>query len=89
MPISIRKKTCRRLQLPTPKSGRVQRNNDKKNKGPYEANRDLSQQHRDNPGDGCTIAALAAQVACSAPELKAALEQGFEEIVSASGEDRR
>ena len=63
------------------------RNND--GKGPYAADRYLSQWHRDNPGDGCTMAALAQEVARSTPELKAAFEQGFEEILSASGADRK
>ena len=53
------------------------------------ADRYLSPRHRDNPGDGCTMAALAPEVARSTPELKAAFERGFEEILSASGGDRR
>jgi len=53
------------------------------------ADRYLSRRHRDNPGGGCTMAALAQEVARSTPELKAALEQGFEEIISASGGDRK
>ena len=69
--------------------GRVQLSNGKKSKGPYAADRYLSQWHRDNPGDGCTMAALAQEVARSTPELRAAFEQGFEEIVSASGGDRK
>ena len=47
------------------------------------ADRYLSPWHRDNPGDGCTMAALAQEVARSTPELKAAFERGFEEILSA------
>ena len=35
------------------------------------------------------MAALAQEVARSTPELKAALEQGFEEIISAGGGDRK
>ena len=50
------------------------------------ADRYLSPRHRDNPGDGCTMAALAPEVARSTPELKDAFEQGLEEILSASGE---
>jgi TetR/AcrR family transcriptional repressor of nem operon len=46
----------------------------------------LSPRHRDNPGDGCTMAALTPEVARSTPELKEAFEQGLEEILSASGE---
>ena len=49
------------------------------------ADRYLSPRHRDNPGDGCTMAALAQEVARSTPELKAAFERGFEEILSAIG----
>jgi len=53
------------------------------------ADRYLSLWHRDNPGDGCTMAALAQEVARSTPELKAAFEKGFEEILSAQGGDRK
>ncbi len=53
------------------------------------AERYLSQRHRDNPGDGCTMAALAPEVARSTPELKTAFERGFEEILSAGGGDRK
>jgi TetR/AcrR family transcriptional regulator, transcriptional repressor for nem operon len=53
------------------------------------ADRYLSLWHRDNPGDGCTMAALAGEVARSAPELKAAFERGFEEILSAAGDERK
>jgi len=53
------------------------------------ADRYLSPRHRDNPGDGCTMAALAQEVARSAPELKAAFERGFEEILSAGGGERK
>lgn len=35
------------------------------------------------------MAALAPEVARSTPELKAAFERGFEEILSASGGDRK
>ena len=49
----------------------------------------LSRWHRDNPGDGCTIAALAEEVARSRPELKAAFEQGLENMLSAEGGDRK
>lgn len=66
--------------------GRVQRSK-KETKGSY-ADRYLSPRHRDNPGDGCTMAALAPEVARSTPELKAAFEQGLEEILSANGGDR-
>ena len=52
------------------------------------ADRYLSLLHRDSPGDGCTMAALAQEVARSTPELKAAFEKGFEEILSAQGGDR-
>jgi TetR/AcrR family transcriptional repressor of nem operon len=68
--------------------GRLERSNMKKDKGSY-AHRYLSRQHRDNPGDGCTMAALGPEVARSTPELKAAFEQGLEEILSATGGDRK
>ena len=68
--------------------GRVQRSSSKKMKGSY-ADRYLSPRHRDNPGDGCTMAALAQEVGRSTPELKAAFEQGLEEIISAKGGDRQ
>jgi TetR/AcrR family transcriptional regulator, transcriptional repressor for nem operon len=68
--------------------GRVQRSNNKKSKESF-ADRYLSRWHRDNPGDGCTMAALAQEVARSTPELKTAFEQGLQEIVSASGGDRK
>jgi TetR/AcrR family transcriptional repressor of nem operon len=67
--------------------GRVQRSKSNQSKGSY-ADRYLSRWHRDNPGDGCTMAALAQEVARSTPEIKAALEQGLEEILSARGGDR-
>jgi TetR/AcrR family transcriptional regulator, transcriptional repressor for nem operon len=67
---------------------RVQRNKTKKDKGSY-ADRYLSRWHRDNPGDGCTMAALAQEVARSTPELKAAFERGLEEILSAGAGDRK
>jgi TetR/AcrR family transcriptional repressor of nem operon len=66
--------------------GRMQRN--KKNRGSY-ADRYLSRWHRDNPGDGCTMAALGQEVARSAPELKAAFERGLEEILSVEDGDRK
>ena len=52
------------------------------------ADRYLSPWHRDTPGDGCTMATLAQEVARSTPELKAAFEKGFEKILSAQGGDR-
>jgi TetR/AcrR family transcriptional repressor of nem operon len=66
--------------------GRLQRNK-KKTKGTFEE-RYLSPWHRDNPGDGCTMATLGPEVARSASELKAAFEQGLEDILSARGGDR-
>ena len=69
--------------------GRAQRSKSTEtSKGSF-AERYLSRWHRDNPGDGCTMAALAQDVARSSPELKAAFEQGLEEILSASGGDRK
>ena len=67
---------------------RMQRSNSKKGKESY-ADRYLSRWHRDNPGDGCTMAALAQEVARSTPELKAVFEHGFEEILSEQGGDRK
>jgi TetR/AcrR family transcriptional repressor of nem operon len=67
---------------------RVQRNKAMRKKGSY-VDRYLSPRHRDNPGDGCTMAALGQEVARSAPELKAAFERGLEEILSAEGGDRK
>src|SRR5215467_8937903 len=67
---------------------RVRRNKVMGNKGSY-ADRYLSPRHRDNPGDGCTMAALGQEVARSAPELKAAFEQGLEEILSVEAGDRK
>ena len=66
---------------------RMQRSNSKKIKGSY-ADRYLSPRHRDNPGDGCTMAALAPEVARSTPELKAAFEQGLENMLAADSGDR-
>jgi TetR/AcrR family transcriptional regulator, transcriptional repressor for nem operon len=69
--------------------GRAQRSKSyKKSKGSF-AERYLSRWHRDNPGDGCTMAALAQEVARSTPELKAAFEQGLEEILPAIGRERK
>ena len=53
------------------------------------ADRYLSSRHRDNLGDGCTMAALAPEVARSTPELKTAFEKGLEEILSAKGGERK
>lgn len=59
----------------------------KKTKGTFD-HRYLSPWHRDNPGDGCTMAALGPEVARSAPELKTAFEHGLEDILSTRGGDR-
>jgi TetR/AcrR family transcriptional repressor of nem operon len=67
---------------------RMQRSNGKKSKETF-ADLYLSRRHRDNPGDGCTMAALAQEVARSTPELKAAFEQGLENILSAKRGDRK
>src|SRR6201981_3140157 len=67
---------------------RMQRSNSKKSKGSF-ADLYLSRWHRDNPGDGCTMAALAQEVARSTPELRAAFEQGLENILSAKRGDRK
>ncbi len=53
------------------------------------ADRYLSPRHRDNPGDGCTMAALGQEVARSAPEIRATFERGLEEILAAHGGDRK
>lgn len=53
------------------------------------ADRYLSPRHRDNPGNGCSMAALGEEVARSTPEIKEAFEQGLEEILSAQGGDRK
>ena len=49
----------------------------------------LSARHRDNPEDGCTMAALGQEIARATPEIKGAFERGFEEILSACGDDRK
>jgi TetR/AcrR family transcriptional repressor of nem operon len=67
---------------------RMQRSSSKKNKESY-ADQYLSRWHRDNPGDGCTMAALAQEVARSTPKLKAAFEQGLENVLSAKGGERK
>jgi len=67
---------------------RMQRSKSKKSKGSY-ADRYLSRWHRDNPDDGCTMAALAQEVARSTPDVKAAFEQGLENMLSAEGGDRK
>jgi len=67
---------------------RAQQNGTKNQKGSY-AERYLSRRHRDNPGAGCTMAALAQEVARSTPELKTAFERGFEEILAAQGGNRK
>jgi TetR/AcrR family transcriptional regulator, transcriptional repressor for nem operon len=68
--------------------GRLQRSKKKRRKGSF-TDRYLSRWHRDNPGDGCTMAALAEEVARSTPELKTAFEQGLENMLSAEGGDRK
>jgi TetR/AcrR family transcriptional repressor of nem operon len=65
---------------------RLQRSK-KRTKGTFD-DRYLSPWHRDNPGDGCTMAALGPEVARSAPELKASFERGLENILSAKGGNR-
>src|ERR1700749_3271929 len=42
----------------------------------------LAPRHRDNPGNGCTMATLGPEVARSSPELKAAFERGLEDILA-------
>jgi len=67
---------------------RMQRSNSKKSKESFD-DLYLSRWHRDNPGDGCTMAALAQEVARSTPELRAAFEQGLETFLSAKRGDRK
>jgi TetR/AcrR family transcriptional regulator, transcriptional repressor for nem operon len=64
--------------------GRLQRSKEKTGKGWF-TERYLGRWHRDNPGDGCTMAALAEEVGRSTPELKAAFDQGLENMLSAKG----
>ncbi len=68
--------------------GRLQRSKKKTTNGSF-TDRYLSRWHRDNPGDGCTMAALAQEVARSTPELKAAFERGLEAILPAIGGERK
>ena len=68
--------------------GRMQRSKSKRSKESF-TDLYLSRRHRDHPGDGCTMAALAQEVARSTPELKAAFEQGLENFLSAKGADRK
>jgi len=68
--------------------GRLERSNGKNSNESY-ADRYLSRGHRDNPGDGCTMAALAEEVARSSPELKSAFEQGLEEMLPAIAGKRK
>lgn len=65
---------------------RLQRSK-KKTRGTFD-DRYLSPWHRDNPGDGCTMAALGPEVARSTPELKAAFERGLEDMLTAGGGNR-
>ena len=67
---------------------RAKQDGTKNQKGLY-VERYLSRRHRDNPGDGCTMASLAQAVARSTPELKSAFERGFEEIIEAKGGNRK
>jgi len=70
-------------------AGRARNHGATKNGRRAYADRYLSSRHRDNPGDGCTMAALAQEVARSTPELKAAFERGLEEILAANGGNRK
>ena len=49
----------------------------------------LNARHRDNPGDGCSMAALGPEVARSTLEIRMAFERGLEEILAAHGGDRK
>jgi TetR/AcrR family transcriptional regulator, transcriptional repressor for nem operon len=70
-------------------AGRARSNGATKKGRQAYADRYLSSRHRDNPGDGCTMAALGQEIARSAPEVKAAFERGFEEILAARGGERK
>jgi len=52
------------------------------------AERYLSNRHRDNPANGCTMAVLGPEVARSTPEMKTEFERGLEDILAAYGGDR-
>jgi TetR/AcrR family transcriptional regulator, transcriptional repressor for nem operon len=70
-------------------AGRVRtRGATKKGRQTY-AEQYLNPQHRDAPGDGCTMAALGQEIARSTPEVKVAFERGLEEILAAGGADRK
>jgi TetR/AcrR family transcriptional repressor of nem operon len=49
----------------------------------------LNQRHRNNRGNGCTMAALGPEIARGTPDLKVAFERGLEEILSTGGGDRK
>jgi TetR/AcrR family transcriptional regulator, transcriptional repressor for nem operon len=68
--------------------GSVHYSNTKKGKRSY-TDRYLSSWHRDNPGDGCTMAALAPEGTRSTPELKAAFERKLDAVLSEMGGDRK
>jgi TetR/AcrR family transcriptional regulator, transcriptional repressor for nem operon len=70
-------------------AGRARSNGATKKGRQAYADRYLSSRHRDNPGDGCTMAALGQEIARSAPEVKAAFERGLEEILAAGGGERK
>jgi TetR/AcrR family transcriptional repressor of nem operon len=69
-------------------AGRARSHGPTKKATPAYADWYLSSWHRNHPGNGCTMAALAQEVARSEPEIQTAFESGFEEILSARGGDR-
>lgn len=69
--------------------GSVQRAYGKKGGEAAYAGSYLSPKHRDNPGDGCTMATLAQEISRSTPEAREALEKGLQDILSAMGGDRK
>ena len=69
--------------------GRVQRAYRKSGGEAAYADGYLSATHRDHPGDGCTMAALAQEISRSTPEARQALEKGLEEILATMGGDRK
>ncbi len=63
----------------------MQRSNSKKSKGSF-THLYLSRWHRDNPGDGCTMAALAQEVARSTPNSKPRSSKDFRTFSPLSAE---
>lgn len=47
----------------------------------------LTEQHRDDPGNGCVVGALGAEIARAAPDLRAALAEGTEGLIAVLAEE--